>query len=227
LYEEYGKKCVDKLRGMFAFAIWDNRYRELFIVRDRLGIKPIYYYKGNKYFCFASEIKAIIADKNIKRAPNYDVMANYLSSRFIYGENTMFQNIYELLPGHAITINSNGKFTLDEYWDLDLSYKHDISLYQAMEYMEELLTESVNIRMISDVPLGAFLSGGIDSSIIVALMAKLSDKPIECFSVGFYPREESEIAHAKKVATYTYSHHNTFEVDDTDFFFIGKETNMA
>jgi len=218
LYEEYGEDCLEKLNGMFAFALWDERKEKLFLARDRLGVKPLYYWIGNDAFIFASEIKSILKDAHVDRKVNYLALGSYLSFRHVYGDQTLFNGINQLLPGHKLIVSGDGKLSFTKYWDLKIDHIQTWKASEAIERLSELLTSSVEMRMISDVPIGAFLSGGIDSSVIVALMSKLADKPVECFSVGFLPEDESELDHASSVAAFTNSHHHKFVVTDEDFF---------
>jgi asparagine synthase (glutamine-hydrolysing) len=183
-YEEWGESCVEHFRGMFAFAIWDSKEKILFLARDRLGIKPLFYgeHKGNFYF--ASEMKAILAVPNFPREIDEIALTNYFTLSYIPAPLTIFKNIKKLLPGHTL-IWKNGGLTVKKYWDLkfvpDLSKGEEYFIQGFME----LLREAVKIRLISEVPLGAFLSGGVDSSTVVALMSLVSNSPVRTFSIGF------------------------------------------
>lgn len=210
LYEEYGHNLVEKLRGMFAFAIWNSNKKELFLARDRLGIKPLYYAITNNEFIFASEIKAIIECETVNREVDKTALANYFSLRYVPAPKTMFEGIRKLKPAHYLVVNKNG---IQEgcYWDLKCA-----PMNGSQEYFEEKiidgLQESVRERLIADVPLGAFLSGGVDSSIIVALMSQLKEEPIKTFSVGFIGEEFDERSYASYVADYFGTDHHEIEV---------------
>ena len=194
LYEEYGTACVQHLRGMFAFAIYDSRQHQVFIARDRLGIKPLYYWAQNGHLVFASEIKAILECSEVPREPYLPAIDAYLSLRYVPGPETMFTGIGKLPAGHWL-MWAHGQLRLECYWTPECS----AGPYQADEYYRErfaeLLTESVRLRLMSEVPLGAFLSGGIDSSALVATMSRLLDQPVKTFSVGFdWPGDELSAA---------------------------------
>ena len=210
LYEEYGHNLIKKLNGMFAFAIWDSTKKELFLARDRLGIKPLYYTITNNGFIFASEIKAILECETVNREVDKTALANYFSLRYVPAPRTMFEDIMKLKPAHYLVVNKEG---IQErcYWDLNCA-----PMNESQDYFEEKiiggLQESVRERLIADVPLGAFLSGGMDSSIIVALMSQLTDEPIKTFSVGFVGEEFDERTHASYVADYFGTDHHEIEV---------------
>ena len=183
-YEEWGEACVEKLRGMFAFAIWDSNDKTLFIGRDRLGIKPLFYSQAGECFYFASEMKAILADKSFPRVMDEQALATYFSLSYIPGEMTIFKDIRKLLPGHSLTIK-NGNVAVRKYWDLEYHPDHSKNEKQFVAGFMELLHEAVDMRLMSEVPLGAFLSGGIDSSMIVAMMGMASEQPANTFCMGF------------------------------------------
>ena len=199
-YMEWGEKCLERFDGMFAFAIYDSRKNELFVARDRLGIKPLYYSKIYGQFVFASEIKAILKHPKFRREVNLEAVSSYLSYRYELGEETLFKNIYKLLPGHYLIIR-NDRINIVEYWDIDIAEKttEKSEKYYRNE-IRKLLEKSVQRRMISDVPVGAYLSGGLDSSIIVALMAKCSSKKVKTFSIGFEEEGFNEFYYSKLVA---------------------------
>lgn len=210
LYEEYGHNLFEKLDGMFAFAIWDSNKKELFLARDRLGIKPLYYTIVNNEFIFASEIKAIIEYEAINREVDKTALANYFSLRYVPAPKTMFEGIMKLKPAHYLAVNKDG-IREERYWDLKCA-----PMNRSQEYFEEKiikgLQESVKERLIADVPLGAFLSGGVDSSFIVALMSQLIDEPVKTFSVGFIGEEFDERSYASYVADYFGTDHHEIEV---------------
>jgi asparagine synthase (glutamine-hydrolysing) len=199
LYEEYGESLVNKLRGMFAFAIWDSRKRKLMLARDRMGKKPLYYFQIDDRFYFASEIKAILLDKRVPRTVDKIALGDFLTFRASVGEKTLFKDIMKLLPGH-IMIVKDGEIRKIKYWEIKMNPGHEDEDYY-IKLLRKTLEESVRMRLVSEVPLGAYLSGGVDSSTIVALMKKFSEEPVKTFSVGFgnpfdetkYAREVSEV----------------------------------
>ncbi len=206
-YVHYGKKVLEKLNGMFAFAIWDNLKKELFIARDRLGIKPLYYHydKHSGKMMFASEIKALLVDNTISREINYNAFNNYIAHFVVDGEQSIFSSIKKLLPGHFL-IYSSGKLSIEKYWNITNPKKY-LSKEQIMDETIGRLEQAVKYRMISDVPVGAFLSGGVDSSLICALMSKQSTRPIKTFSIGFEADSYSELKYASIVAKFLGTEH--------------------
>ncbi len=207
-YEEYGEECLKKFNGMFAFCIYDSKKKILFIARDRLGIKPLYYYKNKDKFIFASEIKCILQNNEIKREINKQSLNKFISLRYVPGEETIFNNINRLSSGHYLKYDlKTNKLTIKKYWDLKIDNNargFNEEYYSKNTY--ELLKDSVKKRLISDVPLGAYLSGGIDSSAIVALMHKINQETnnteeIKTFSVGFEQGDYvNELPYAKQVS---------------------------
>ena len=186
LYEEYGDEFVGHLRGMFAIALWDKRRETLILVRDRLGIKPLYYSPQGDRLTFASELKALLPD-GLSREIDPQALHEYLSYNYIPGPRTIFKAVKKLQPGHRL-IACRGRLTVEPYWRPEPVAWANARNRPAAEYVEqltELLKESVRYRLISDVPLGVFLSGGIDSSTIVAVMREVSSDPIKTFSIGF------------------------------------------
>ena len=185
LYEEYGSECLQKLRGMFGFAIWDSSNNTLFLARDRVGIKPLYYYVGKDFISFGSEMKAILADPAVLREVNPETIDRFLTYYYVPGGETLLRNLFKLEPGHALTVR-NGKVDIRQYWDLNFSREEDHRSSDDYErQLVELLDESVQLHMISDVPVGFLLSGGLDSTAMLSLAAKKTDKPISTFTVGF------------------------------------------
>jgi len=219
LYEEHGSACVDYLRGMFAFAIWDQRKQELLIARDRLGVKPLYYvHTADGSLYFGSEIKTLLEARAVKPEVNYAVVSDYLANHAPSGEETLFVGVKRLLPGHVMTWR-DGEISIRRYWDVDFS-KHteerDDQTY--IKQWSELFRESVRLRLMADVPLGMFLSGGIDSSAIAAVMSQMVSEPIKTFSVAFAEREANELEYARLVAdTYKTNHHEVV-VSPEQFF---------
>jgi len=205
LYEEYGVQCLSKMNGMWGFAIWDGRNKQLFLSRDRAGKKPIYYYYDKNRFVFASEMKAIVQDRLISREINDSALLNYLTYGYIPSPETIFKNIYKLNPGSYILIDLSKPLNHDrirqiKYWDIVFEPDYSVPEKKWIAELRELLFDAVKIRLVSDAPLGAFLSGGMDSSIVVAIMAKLMKEPVKTFSIGFHEKEYSELEYAKIVA---------------------------
>ena len=219
LYEEHGSACVDYLRGMFAFAIWDQRKKELFIARDRLGVKPLYYVHtddGSLYF--GSEIKTLLEARAVKPELNYAVLSDYLANHAPSGEETLFTGVKRLLPGHVLTWR-DGEVTIRRYWDVDFSKDGEVrddTTY--ISQWSELFRESVRLRLMADVPLGMFLSGGIDSSAIAAVMSGMVKEPIKTFSVAFAEREANELEYARLVAQAYKTDHREISVSPEQFF---------
>ncbi len=205
-FEEWGINCIDKFRGMFAFAIWDDIKKELYLVRDRVGIKPIYYYKDKNKLIFASEIKSILVDPEIKRDVNIEGFYNYLSFLTVPAPQTMFKNIYKIPAGSYLKISSNGDIKQIKFWDV---YDHTKPLINVSEeeIAENLLNElrvSVKYRKISDVPVGVFLSGGLDSSTNLALFSENSKEKVKAFTIGYKGDNksyENEFKYAKIMST--------------------------
>ncbi|HEU4433099.1 MAG TPA: asparagine synthase (glutamine-hydrolyzing) [Pyrinomonadaceae bacterium] len=220
LYEEHGIGCVEHLRGMFAFAIWDQRKQELFIARDRLGVKPLYYFHaddGSLYF--GSEIKTIFAAGALKPELNYAALPDYLANHAPSGETTLFAGVKRLLPGHTL-VWRDGKIDIKSYWDVSFVKAKDEG-YSDKDYIEQwadLFRTSVKLRLMADVPLGMFLSGGIDSSAIAAMMSTMVDEPIKTFSVAFREREANELEYARLVAEKYKTDHHEVVVSPEDFF---------
>lgn len=198
-YETYGEKCVDHLRGMFAFAIWDGKKETLFLARDRVGIKPLYYYWSGGKLLFASEIKAVLEDPTVERVLDPSALDDYLTYLYIPAPKTIFKGIRKVRPGHTLTVSQQG-IVEKEYWDLSFEPREGLSESASAEALRERLRESVSIHQISDVPLGAFLSGGIDSSAVVGMMAAMRDLPVKTASIGFREAGYDELSYARMVA---------------------------
>jgi asparagine synthase (glutamine-hydrolysing) len=219
LYEEYGARCVEFLRGMFAFAVWDKRKKELFIARDRLGVKPLYYVhdaEGNLFF--ASEIKSLLQAEAVRPELNYNALPDQLSNHGTSFDETLFKNVKRLLPGHFL-IWKDGNVKIQKYWDVSFEPKHaEKSDAEFVEEWRELFRKSVELRLMADVPLGMFLSGGIDSSAICAMMAGMVDEPIKTFSVGFKEREANEFEYARIVSKAFKTDHHEITITPEEFF---------
>jgi len=213
LYEEYGFDFVEKLQGMFAFCIYDSVKKIFFIARDRAGIKPLYYTEYGDKFVFCSEIKGIIENKDVRRKVNREALQSFLIFRANILEETMFSGIKKLLPGHWIVYDlEKNKIRIKKYWDVSFQ-KEFKSFKDYSKILRNLLEDSVKSRLMSDVPFGAYLSGGIDSGTIVSLMGKFSDKPVETFSVGFADEKESELAGARILAENLETNHHELVID--------------
>lgn len=212
-YEEFGAACVDHLRGMFAFAIWDDREKQLFIARDRVGKKPLYYSvtRGGA-LVFGSELKSLLEHPEVERNINPQALDAYFSLGYVPDPISIFENVEKLPPGHHLTF-TNGRLTVERYWDF--SYKSNGNGHRASDYLDELralLDEAVKLRLVSDVPLGAFLSGGVDSSTVVALMARHMEQPVKTFSIGFNEDSYDELKYARLTAKRFGTDHHEFLV---------------
>lgn len=210
LYEEHGQDCVQYLRGMFAFALWDVKKRQLLCARDRFGIKPLYYRCDQASFAFASEIKGILQTLNPRPAIDLDALDSYFAYGYVVGDRTIYQGIRKLRPGHLLTIHPSRPIEphITRYWDVNFDPDYSRTEEQWCEELEQKLSESVRMHMISDVPLGAFLSGGIDSSSVVALMSQHATGPVKTFSIGFPESDFNELEYARLVAKqYNTDHH--------------------
>ncbi len=208
LFEEKGPGCLQELMGMFSFAIWNAKKKELFVARDRLGKKPVKYYCDDDCFIFSSELKAILKDKNIPRSIDYDAVDEYLTYQYVPSPKTGFKNIFKLEPAHYLLIHMSEKIEKKRYWQLNMSDKLSLKEEEWEEQIHTKLKESVCMRLMSDVPLGAHLSGGIDSSLVVAFMAQAMSKPVKTFSIGFEENDYNELPYARLVAQkYKTDHH--------------------
>jgi asparagine synthase (glutamine-hydrolysing) len=228
LYEEHGTACVNHLRGMFAFAIWNQRKRELFIARDRLGVKPLYYvHRPDGSLFFASEIKALLEARAVRPEINYPALPDYLANHGTSAEETLFADVKRLLPGHTLLWKEDGRISIEKYWDVpfdadagadDESRSPRRSDADYIAEWSELFHQSVKMRLMADVPLGMFLSGGIDSSAIAAAMSGMVSEPIKTFSVAFQEREANELQYARLVANAFKTDHHEVVVTPEDFF---------
>ena len=213
-FEQWGNRLVERLRGMFAFAIWNSKNSELFIARDRLGIKPLYFYYDEKTFLFASEIKAILQAQSINRELDFMAIDDYLTYMYIPAPKTIYKSIRKLPAGHFMHIGSDG-MKQTEYWDISFEPAVGTDENQIIENIIDRLRESIQVRMISDVPLGAFLSGGIDSSAVVGLMSTMSQHTVKTSSIGFRENGYDELCFARQVAKKykTHAYEKTVEAD--------------
>jgi len=211
LYEEKGIDCLKDLRGAFVFALWDGRKKRLFIARDRIGKKPLYYSCKSNTLIFASEVKAILQDPDVSIEVNRSAITDYLSYGYTPTPETMFKGIMKLPPAHFM-IYENGNMKIERYWELDFSKKLNLSEPEYCARIMDLLEDSTRIRLISDVPLGAFLSGGIDSSAVVYMMSKLSPGRVKTFSIGFEEESHSELRYARVIARHFGTDHHEYIV---------------
>ena len=222
LYEEYGDDCVSHLQGMFAFAIWDARRNRLFCARDRLGIKPFYYALTGNRFAFASEIKALFELRDFKARLNRGALPEFFTFGYLSARETLYQNVYKVLPGHRLSIDlkaENPQPRITQYWDLDnLPRQHSLGEAQCISQFRQLFTTTVRSHLMSDVPLGVFLSGGLDSSSIAAVMASLKKEPIQTFSVGYAENQYSELPYGRAVAKHIGAEYNEVVLGPEDFF---------
>jgi asparagine synthase (glutamine-hydrolysing) len=220
-YEQWGDACVERLRGMFAFAIWDAPRRRLLLARDRMGIKPLYWTLARNRLVFASEIKSILESGLVRPEPNERAIPELLSTRYLSGSETLFRGIHRLMPGHVLVFE-RGEVMTRRWWDIPVG-RRDPSVErlpdrEAVEQFRARLEDAVRSRLMADVPLGMFLSGGLDSSAIAALMAGMIDRPLQTFSVAFHQRAFSELEYARQVARAIKADAHEIVIDDRDFF---------
>jgi len=211
LYEEYGEKCVDHLRGMFAFAIWDEKEKKCFMARDRVGKKPIFFALLSDRFLFASELKALLMDPAVSRDIDYQALHYYLTFQYVPPTYSIFKDVKKLEPATTLTYQ-NGRIETNRYWDLHYVPKTDISETDALKKTEAMIDEAVRIRLISEVPLGCFLSGGVDSSAVVAFMRRHITGELKTFSIGFEEETHNELPYARQVAKLFDTRHEEFIV---------------
>jgi asparagine synthase (glutamine-hydrolysing) len=218
LYEELGPGCLEKLRGMFAFALWDQNTKTLFLARDRVGIKPLYYSLTDKSIVFASEIKTILADATIKRELASGIVDRFLTFLYVPGEDTLLQGIHKLAPGHYLLVR-NGKAEIRQYWDLRFSKPSEFPrLKDAENELLSLLTEVVELHMIADVPVGVLLSGGVDSTAVLSCAAERTDKEISSYTVGFSDASFADERPYARLAAETFgSRHHDMTISAGDF----------
>ncbi len=222
LYENDGFSMLNKLNGMFSFAIWDNREKHLFLARDRIGIKPFYYAVIDEQFVFASEITSLLTHPGLKKKLRVDSVYKFLHLRCVPSPYTMFEGIYKLEPGQYLTVKSiAGKVKIDKktFWSLTESFEKGYfqNEDEMFSELDSLLMDSVDKRMVSDVPIGAFLSGGIDSSLIVELMSRFSNSPVSTYTLGFENDPRSELKYAKLAAKHSKTNHNEIVISQENF----------
>ena len=218
LYEEFGPQCVEKLRGMFAFAIWDENAKSLFLARDRVGIKPLYYCLTDTSLVFASEIKAILADPSIAREIAPEMIDRFLTFLYVPGQETLLKGIRKLAPGHYLLVR-DGKAVVEQYWDLRFAETtRSQSLKDAEADLTSLLAEAVELHMIADVPVGVLLSGGVDSTGVLSLAVHGTDKEISSFTVGFSGGEVADERPYARLAAKTFgTQHHEMTISAEDF----------
>lgn len=212
----WGTKCVDRFNGMFAIAIWDKAEESLFLARDRMGKKPLYYIQTDHHFMFSSEVRSLLASGLLSGKLDEDNLSTFLMYQTTLGEQTLVQDMFRISSGH-IGIFKNKKLECFPYWDYSHTKPSKDELDTAKKKIRELFMDSVRLRMVSDVPVGAFLSGGIDSSLVVACMAELSDEPINTFTVSFEESEFDESAFAQQIASKYRTHHHNIVIRQSDF----------
>jgi asparagine synthase (glutamine-hydrolysing) len=220
-WEQYGPACVERFRGMFSFALWNTRTRRLFCARDRLGIKPFYYYYDGRLFAFASEIKALLEHPELSARFEESALTEYLTFGYVSGERTMFSGIRKLMPGHYLTLETGEqpKLEIRQYWDVPAAKAEEGRDDQSwIRECRQRLEDTIRMRLMSDVPLGMFLSGGLDSSAIAALMRRMVSGPVKTFSVGYREEPYSELGYARQVAQAIGTEHREVVVGMEDFF---------
>ncbi|RQW85281.1 MAG: asparagine synthase (glutamine-hydrolyzing), partial [Geobacter sp.] len=211
LYQQQGVACLEKLNGMFAFALWDTVEKTLFLARDRVGKKPLYYYHaGGDRLAFASEIKSLLQLPGIAREVEPTALADYLKYLYVPAPKTIYRKIFKLPPAHYLVLRPGGEPRISEYWDVDFSTGTAFSPAEAEDALLELLQDSTSCRMIADVPLGAFLSGGVDSSAVVGLMAKVSREAVRTCTIGFADKRHDESRFAREVADLFTTNHSEY-----------------
>ncbi|MGZ3608684.1 MAG: asparagine synthase (glutamine-hydrolyzing) [Ktedonobacteraceae bacterium] len=214
-YEEYGVDCVARLHGMFSFAIWDAPRRRLLLARDRAGKKPLYYTQVNGSLLFGSEIKSLLFHPDVKRKADTQALADFLSVRYVPGPATLFANIYKVLPGHWL-LYENDTLREECYWDYTFGQTENRPIEEYMQGIRQHVHRAVEERMIADVPVGAFLSGGVDSSIVTGIMSQLTNQPVQTFAVGFDEEGYSELPYAKLAADHFGTEHHELVVKSSD-----------
>jgi len=211
-YEEFGAQCLDYLDGMFAFAIWDNRKRELFLARDRFGIKPLHYYHKNGLFAFGSEIKALLPIPDISRDMDYQALWNYFTLMQIPAPQTIYKDIRKFLPAQAMVVKADGSKRTWQYWDINIEEDFSKSEDQWVEELRDSFEKAMRRHLYADVPVGVFLSGGLDSSGVVAYASRVSNEPVKTFSVSFSDDKQfDESPYQKLIAAHFKTEHYEFQ----------------
>ncbi|MFC7041689.1 asparagine synthase (glutamine-hydrolyzing) [Halonotius sp. GCM10025705] len=213
LYEEYGQDCVSMLRGMFAFAIWDESRGKLFLGRDRLGQKPLFYRHTDNSFWFGSTIDSILSDNAVTPEPDPQAIRSYLTYQYVPSPRTGFKTIRQLEPGTTMIVDTDGSITTDRYWSLSFSEQETASPTELARQLRRRLQKATQLRTRSDVPLGAFLSGGIDSSAVVGMLSEVSDEPVNTYAIGFDVDRFDELEYARLVADEFGTDHTEYTID--------------
>lgn len=226
-YQQWGMNCLDKFIGMFAFSILDKKQQKIFLVRDRAGVKPLYYYSYNKDFMFASELKSFHKHPSFQKEQNLDVLPYFFQFGYIPAPYSIFKNCYKLEAGHYLEYNIQySTFNIQKYWDVYDFYQEEKFAKSEQEILSDLeiiLDEAIALRMISDVPVGVFLSGGYDSSFVASILAKKQGKKISTFTIGFDDKKYDEAAHAKTIADYLGTNHTEYYMTNNDIFDLIKD----
>jgi len=226
-YKQWGIKCIDKFIGMFAFSILDKITNKLILVRDRAGVKPLYYYTNGKEFLFSSELKSFHKYPKFKKELNKEVLPYYFQFGYIPAPHSIFQNCYKLEAGHYLEFNlQNLEFQITKYWNVNKFYEKetiDKSESEVIDDLESILDDAIDLRMVSDVPVGVFLSGGYDSSLVASVLAKKQDKKINTFTIGFNDKKYNEAGHAKSIASYLGTNHTEYYIQDNDMLDLVEE----
>ncbi len=219
-YKEWGIKCIERFIGMFAFSILDKVQNKLILVRDRAGVKPLYYYTKEKEFLFSSEVKSFHEHPNFKKEVNKDILPYYFQFGYIPAPHAIFKNCYKLEAGHYLEFNiQHSTFNITKYWDVNDFYqkeKIDKSESEILDDIENILDDAIDLRMVSDVPVGVFLSGGYDSSLVASILAKKQGKKIDTFTIGFDDKKYNEADHAKSIASHLGTNHTEYYMQDND-----------
>ena len=217
LFQLYGLKMLHRLNGMFAIAIWDTLEKNLTVVRDRMGVKPLYYSIYNESFYFASEQKALfVAGVPLKIAQ--DGIEEYIFNRFVAGEDTLFQNVKKVLPGHALILHENGKIESEKWWDLKYEIQNHETIHNPVDWFRETFDDSIRLRMVSDVPVGVLLSAGLDSSSVLSSLHSQNYKDIQAFTIAFKEEEHNESHIAKRLAEQYQYGFNSIQLEDADLY---------
>ena len=218
LFAAKGSECFKELNGMFALAIWDKLEKKLVLARDRIGKKPLYYYHGGgDHLAFASELKSLLQLPGLTLAPEPTAVIDFLKYHYIPAPKTIYRSVYKLLPGHYLTLEADSSPTVSQYWDVTFAPDASITMADAADQLLELLQSSTSLRMVADVPLGAFLSGGVDSSAVVALMAQASATPVRTCTIGFVDKQHDESPFAREVAELFATDHHEYQVSSNLF----------
>ena len=226
-WKAWGPKCVERFRGMFAFAIWNETHETLFLARDRLGIKPLYYARlNNGWFAFASELKALKLHPELPREIDPQALEEYFAYGYIPDPRTIYRDVHKLGPGERLLVERGKPFRSEPYWDVRFETDGRVDEQEARETLVERLRDAVNVRLISDVPLGAFLSGGVDSSAVVAMMAGLMKEPVNACSISFGDPAYNEVDFAREVASRYGAKHRIQEVDPDDFSLVDRLSGL-